>query len=347
MLFDDFDAIAMNSSIRSLRPVGAVLTPPAQSPMAGRPLVNLTFAINYALGGSDLWGYHAVNLAIHLAAGLLLWGVLTRIWRVIVANDPKDQAATGARADDGAAWLAFVAALIWIVHPLQTESVTYIVQRAEALLGLFYLLTLYCTIRGIQTKGRAAAAWFVAAVAGCGLGMATKENMATAPLVVFVVDWAFFSKSVGEVFRRRWGLYAGLSGTLLILAGLTAPGPRSDSAGFHVAGMTAWSYATSQPLVILYYLWLTICPYPLCLDYSWPVVQAWPAIVLPALLLAAAGLASLWALRGRSALGVLGVCFFVVLAPTSSFVPLKDLAFEHRMYLPLAALIVLGVALGD
>jgi protein O-mannosyl-transferase len=348
MLFDDFDAIVVNSTIRRLWPVFDVLRPPAQSPMAGRPVVNLTFAINYAFGALQPWGYHAVNLAIHLTAGLLLWGVLRRVWPLAGRQSAAEGGAAGVAGAEGrTAWLATVAALIWMVHPLQTESVTYIVQRAEALVGLFYLLTLYGSVRGFQATGRAAGWWFVAAVAACALGMGTKENMATAPLTVFMLDWAFFSGSIRRAFRQRWPLYVGLAATLVVLAGLMAAGPRSNSAGFGIAGMSFRDYAASQPLVILHYLRLAIWPHPLCLDYGWPAVKAWPGLVLPVLVLAAAAVASLWALRRRSAAGFPGVWFFVVLAPTSSVVPLKDLAFEHRMYLPLAAVAVLGVCLGD
>jgi tetratricopeptide (TPR) repeat protein len=337
MLFDDIDAIILNSSIQKPWPISEVLNPPAQSPMAGRPVVNLTLAFNYALGGLEPRGYHAVNLAIHLAAGLVLWGLLRRIW-------PK---APGGRGDARVTWLATIVALIWIVHPLQTESVTYIVQRAEALAGLFYLLTLYCAARGIQAAERGATKWFVAAVIACALGMATKENMATAPLMTLLLDYVFFSRSIRETLRRRWGLYAALAATWLILAELMAGGPRSDSAGFGLESMGIWDYAGSQPLVVLHYLRLAVCPYPLCLDYGWPVVKSLPAVVIPTAVLTAAFAASLWALRWRPVLGFLGVCFFVVLAPTSSFVPLKDLAFEHRMYLPLVAVIVPVVVVGE
>jgi protein O-mannosyl-transferase len=337
MLFDDIDAIILNSSLQKLWPISEVLNPPAQSPMAGRPVVNLTLAFNYSLGGLDPRGYHAVNLAIHLAAGLVLWGLLRRIW-------PK---ASGSRGDARVTWLATIVALIWIIHPLQTESVTYIVQRAEALAGLFYLVTLYCTARGIHAVGRSQAAWFVAAVTSCALGMATKENMATAPLMAMLLDCVFFPRSIRETLRRRWGLYLGLAGTWLILAALMAGGPRSDSAGFHIEGMGTWDYAKSQPLVVLHYLRLAVCPYPLCLDYEWPVVKAVLAVVIPAAVLTAAFAAGLWALRWRPVVGFLGIWFFLILAPTSSFVPLKDLAFEHRMYLPLVAATVLAVVVGE
>lgn len=337
-IFDDLDAIVLNTSIQKLWAVADVLNPPAQKPVAGRPVLNLTFAINYAFGKLDPRGYHAVNLAIHLVAGLLLFGVVRRVLLGERCRGP-----CGSRAGV----LAGVIALLWVVHPLQTESVTYVVQRAEALVGLFYLLTLYAVVRGTQADRRARRLWFVGAVGACGLGMATKENMATAPIVAMLLDRAVFAGSLGDVLRRRWPVYVGLAATWLILAGLMAAGPRSESAGFSLAGMTTWDYAKSQPLVILQYLRLALWPHPLCLDYDWPIVRSWSAIVIPVVVLITAALAGLWTWRRWPGVGFLAVGFFISLAPTSSFVPLKDLAFEHRMYLPLATVVALLVLLGD
>ena len=138
-VFDDADSIAENPTIRRLWPPGAALSPPGGGiTVSGRPFLNLTLACNYALGGTNVSGYHAANLAIHVLAGLVLFGIARRTLR----SNPV---------------LAFAIALIWTVHPLQTESVTYIVQRAESLMGLFYLLTLYCFIRGAGAGARPAA----------------------------------------------------------------------------------------------------------------------------------------------------------------------------------------------
>jgi hypothetical protein len=134
-VFDDRTSIEENQSIRRLWPLGPVLSPPCNGEtVGGRPLLNLSFALNYALGGLDVRGYHAANLAIHLAAALLLLGVVRRTLLLPGLRERFGGAATP---------LALAAALLWMVHPLQTESVTYIVQRAESLCGCFYLLTLY------------------------------------------------------------------------------------------------------------------------------------------------------------------------------------------------------------
>jgi tetratricopeptide (TPR) repeat protein len=280
---------------------------------------------------------------VHLAAALTLFGVVRRT----LAGQRYSEAA--ARA---APWLALTTAVIWVVHPLQTQSVTYLIQRGESLMGLFYLLTLYCVIRGNSSKQ--AALWYAGAVGACLLGMGSKAVMLSAPLVVLVYDRVFLSRSFGEMFRRRWALYLGLACTwgALWTTGVargvlkTGPDVRHATVGFGYQGVTPLEYALTQPGVILHYLRLSVWPDPLCLDYQWPVAETAgaivPTVIVIVLLLAGTG----WALVRRPWLGFVGLWFFVILGPTSSFIPIKDIAFEHRMYLSLAAVVVLGVLVG-
>ena len=136
-LFDDMAAIVDNQEIRQLSDV-RVLLPERERPVAGRPLVNLTFAVNYALGGLDVVGYHAGNVAIHILCGLLLFAVVRDTLGL-----PRLPGALGRRA----APIAFAAALLWMLHPLNTEVVTYVTQRTESMMALFYLLTVYASLR--------------------------------------------------------------------------------------------------------------------------------------------------------------------------------------------------------
>jgi tetratricopeptide (TPR) repeat protein len=303
-----------------------------------RPVVNLTLALSYALSGLDTWGYHLVNVIVHLLAGLTLFGVVRRTLGLDVF--PSEWRAR-------ASWVALTVALIWVVHPLQTQSVTYIIQRAEALMTLFYLLTIYCVIRGAGSPR--AALWYGAAVLAAGLGMGSKAVMVTAPVVVLLYDRIFLSPSFGELLRRRWGLYASLGGSWLILAicgvvqGVFSTSAKIATVGFGVQSVTPGEYLMSQPGVILNYLWLSVFPRSLCLDYGWPVAESAVAIVVPLLVIGALLAATIWALRFHPRLGFLGAVFFLILAPTSSIVPIRDLAFEHRMYLPLAAVVLLVV----
>jgi len=155
-LLDDVESIAQNPTIRHLWPIWQALSPSATSMVGGRPVVNLSFAFNYAVGGLVPWGYHALNLAIHILAGLALFGVVRRTLL---------QPSLRERLGPSAARWALAAAVLWTVHPLQTEAVTYISQRCESLMGLFYLLTLYCFIRGADSQR--SDRWFALSVMAC------------------------------------------------------------------------------------------------------------------------------------------------------------------------------------
>jgi tetratricopeptide (TPR) repeat protein len=206
------------------------------------------------------------------------------------------------------------------VHPLLTESVTYIIQRTELLMALCLLLTLYCTQRG----------WRVGAVAACAAGMACKEVMVVAPVIVWLYDRIFLGG------KQRASFYMALAGTWLVLAAILLTGPRSETVLWKHAGI---DYLLTQAGVILHYLRLSVWPAPLVIDYDdWPMRANIPAVLAVVALLAA----TVWALRYRPKLGFLGAWFFLILAPTSSLVPIvTEVAAERRMYLPLIAVVAL------
>lgn len=315
-LFDDQNSILANRQIRQLLPLSEPLSPPRDTPVAGRPVVNLVFALNYAFDGLDVTGYHVVNIAIHLLASLTLFGVIRRT--------------PGASLN-----FAFACALIWMLHPLQTEPVNYLTQRTESLMGLFYLLTLYCAIRG----------WTVGAVLACAAGMASKESMVTAPLVVALYDRSFLFDSWRAAFRVRRRLYAGLAATWGVLAALMSTTPRT-TVGFD-GQTTWWVYLLNQFELIVRYLWLTVWPRELVLDYGLPRPLSVGDVLPEAVLVIALGMATVIALFRWPRLGFLAAWFFITLAPTSSIVPIQtEVGAERRMYLPLAGLVVLASLAG-
>jgi Flp pilus assembly protein TadD len=320
-------SIQGNSSIRHW---ASALSPPDNSTNGGRPLLNLSFAANYAAGGLSVGGYHAVNLAIHVLAALVLFGIARRAFRGFV--DRPDSA-------------AFSLALLWAVHPLLTESVTYTVQRAESLMGLAYLLTLYCFVRGAEGRGRRAACWLALSAAACLLGMGTKEVMVTAPLVVLAYDRTFIAGSFGAALRRRPAAYAALAATWVPLLFLVASTHgRAGTAGFGTA-LPWYEYARIQCAAIVHYVRLAAWPSPLVFDYPTRMQVPAAAFLCSALALAAAAAGSAWGLARGSAAGFLGAAFLVILAPSSSVVPVvTEVMAEHRMYLPLAALLAFAVA---
>ncbi len=330
-VFDDIPHISENLHIRRLWPPWDLLS------HSSRPVVHLSLAVNYALGGINPWGYHLFNVVVHILAGLTLYGVARRTFLSEPLRPTFDRAASS---------LSGAITLIWLVHPLQTESVTYTIQRGESLMSLFYLLTLYCVIRG---HGASRENWWrIGAVVSCALGMACKPVMVTAPLVALLYDRAFLAKSWRDVVQRRGWLYAGLAASWLLLPPLLANAPTEwkASAGFEFQGIPPLQYARMESVAILRYLRLAFGPHPLCLDYGWR--YHWQKMmaageVLPDVIVVVALVAgTVWAWHRKPALGFLGAWFFLILSPTSSFMPIADPIAEHRMYLPLAA-VVTGV----
>jgi tetratricopeptide (TPR) repeat protein len=315
---------------------------PPSTPMGNtsRPLSYLTFAMNYAAHGKTVWGYHLVNLLIHLAAALTLYGVLGR-----TLAGPR----LASRYASAAPQLALAAAMLWTVHPLQTQSVTYLYQRHESLMGLFFLLTLYTFIRAVDSARPTP--WLAASWLCCVLGTASKEVMVTAPIVILWYDRALVASSWREIARRRWGYYVALASTWLLAAGLLY----SVSAAFRTAGlldvqakydsagnvlaepMTPWEYARTQPAVILHYLRLCFWPAGQCLEPVWPIAGTALEIVPPLVGILSLLALTAWCVWRWPAWGFLGGWFFVILGPTSSVAPIVNLAFEHRMYLSSAA----------
>ena len=332
-VFDDLKSVVQNVTIRHLWPLTDVLSPPGDATGAvGRPLVNLSLAVNYALGGINVRGYHVMNTLIHALAALTLFGIVRR---TLLRPVLRERFGAAARP------LAFVVALLWALHPLQTESVTCVVQRSESLVGLFYLLTLYGFIRSVESP--ASSRWEIFTVAACLLGMAAKELMVSAPVLVLLYDRTFVAGTFRAAWQARWKLYAGLAATWLLLFWLaTHSGQRAGMAGFGL-GMSSWDYAVTQCRAIILYLRLSIWPNPLVVDYGVGVAKlgdVWPQGVL--LLALVAG--TFFALVRRPVVGFTAFWFFAILAPSSSFVPLiSQTIAEHRMYLPLAAVLVLGV----
>lgn len=334
-LFDDAPAIERNQTIHQLWPLSTVLAPPQTAAGAtGRPIVNLSLALNYAAGGLDPRGYHAVNLVLHALAALALFGLIRRTLLLPTMHG---------RWGTSALPFALATAALWVAHPLLTESVVCVVQRNELLVSLFFLLTLYSFARAVTAS--APGRWQVAAFVSCLLGMASKEVMATAPLLVFLYDRTFVAGTFGEAWRRRWRFHLALASTWILLAVLVAQHhQRAGIVGFGL-GVSAWEYLLTQCRALVIYLKLAVWPHPLVLDYGVETVKDpsevwWQGLLI--LILLGATVTALWR---RPVVGFLGAWFFVILAPSSSFLPLTTQPIaEHRMYLPLAAVLVAVVA---
>jgi Flp pilus assembly protein TadD len=334
-VFDDIAGIVDNPYIRQLWPWHNALLAPADSPVAGRPVVALTLALNYALGGLDVRGYHLFNITIHILASLVLFGLIRRTLEMAPLNWPPQRSRS----------IALVSSLLWLVHPLQTEVVNYISQRTESIMGLLYLLTMYAATRARADSERTR--WTMVAVAACTAGMATKEVMVTAPLMVVFYDWVFRPEAFSRVARRRWPLWLGLAATWLVLAALMWTAPRAETVGAS-SGFPPAVYAANQAVAVLRYLRLAIWPSPLVLDYGIAGVLPPQQFVPHAAAVIALIVTAIVLLVIRPILAFPLVWFLAILAPSSSVVPIaSEVAAERRIYLPLASLIVLVVVAVD
>ncbi|MEB2285645.1 MAG: hypothetical protein B6D46_08805 [Polyangiaceae bacterium UTPRO1] len=322
-VFDDVPAIVRNLRIRGWS--SALFT-------SDRPLVEMTLAANYAIGGLQVAGYHVFNLALHIACGWLLFDVVRRTLRMT--------GALAGREDDAAC----LAALLFVVHPLQTEAVTYVIARSELLTALCYFAVLDLVLLAEAHPARRYVLW-VLAVAVCACGMLAKPIMVTAPLAVWWLSWwvlppptrprlTFAATPPAAEIPRRWPLHLGLCATWLVLVVLFSD--RSHpGAGFDI-GITPLKYLRTQLGVTWHYFRLLVWPVDQVLDYDWPFATRWlaPAVLVPACgwVLLALALVVLARRRRRAATFWLGFALLALL-PSSSVFPLADLVFEHRMYL--------------
>lgn len=334
-VFDDVPGVVENTSLAA---PSSWLRPPPDTSLSGRPIANATFGLNRLWSGEQVWSYHLVNIAIHGTAVLVLFGLVKRTLQL-----PRLRDSFGVSALP----IAFATALIWAVHPLQTESVTYVVQRVESLAGCFFLLTLYCFARSQESER--ATRWLTWSVICCALGMATKETVAVAPIITILYDWVFVGRNFREIWSQRKHYYAGLSASWLLLAWLVIEAQgRAGTAGFHT-GVSVWAYLCTQCAAIPHYLRLVLWPSPLIFDYGTRTINGLSEVWLQALRLFAALSVTIWGIWRKHPIGFLGAWFFATLAPSSSFVPVASQTMaEHRMYLALAAPIaafVLGLRL--
>lgn len=334
-LFDDHIDIDRNPAITSLDSLWRVVAEQGQSGVSGRPLVALSYAYNYAWCGLEPRGWHLVNIAIHILAALALFGVVRR-----ALSAPPLAARWSSRA-----WgVALASAALWVAHPLTTGSVSYLGQRVESLMGLFFLATFYGALRAFAARD--SKLWPIFASACCALGTGCKEVIVGAPLLVLLYDSLYVSGSAAAAWRARRGLYLGLfaSWPLLALWVFMAQG-RSESVGFGYSEVGVWSYLTTQAWAVAHYARLSVWPHPLVFDYGIRPITEFARYALPGAAVLAALALTVVGLVRRRPLAFLGAWWFVILAPTSSVLPIvTELIVEHRAYLPSAA-VVLGLVL--
>lgn len=329
LFFDDLTSLTQNPALERLDPAAA-FDAPAQSTLAGRPVSAYSFALNAALAATPA-SFRIGNVLLHLATALVALALARRLF------------ATGGVASVRTDGLALATVALWALHPLQTDAVAYAVQRTEILASLAMLGALLALTRCWDATPRRGA--LGVAVVCALLAAGSKETAAALPLLAACLLRGFHTSSWrGAWSRGRRELIAVAVATWLPLALLVASGARSQSVGFdHGVGVGAWLLTQAQ--VIPHYLRLVVWPDDLALIYEWPVVTAVGDAAGGLALTGALLVGTLWALRKAPRVGAVAAAVFLVLAPTSSFVPIwTEVAAERRMYLPSLAVIALLVS---
>ena len=291
-----------------------------------RPVLIATYWANFLLSGTQPFLYHVVNLLLHAGTGVLVFFILERLLALAdVASSRR--------------WLALFGAALFLLHPLQTESVDYIAGRSELVSSILFFAAWLMFLRSFEEETRFETALWVMFLAGASV--LSKESTISLPAVLIATDFFWKKESFAAQLRRRLKLYVpfvigGLLGAVLILRTLTTGGAGS------AAGVKPIPYALTQCRVILVYIRLFFIPVGQNGDWQMPFFQslttggAWFYVLA---LLALVG-ATVWLYR-RSRLASFGLLvFLLMLAPTSSFVPIKDALAERRMYAPMIGLIL-------
>lgn len=327
--FDDYPVIVHNPVIRADNMHTLWQTVPHPT----RFIAYVSFALNYAWNGLDPAGYHIVNILIHLANALLVFQLVRLLFRTPVMR--RDHP-----GGDGF-HAAAVAALLFVCHPLQTESVTYITQRFTSLAVLFYLasLCLYLTARfNDSNRGRMVLLFGLSGVCAVA-GMLTKQITLTLPLMVVLIEILLFEPKT----KKAWGrLFFPLAVLLLLVPAFYSFDVFNILSITHESGshqgdvITSATYALTQPRVIMTYLKLLIVPVQQNLLYDFPVSRSlfeWKTFLssLAIILILWAG-GRLYRVNRLYTFGIFW--FFIALMVESTFIPIRHVIFEHRTYLP-------------
>ena len=351
--FDDKLNIVDNPFIRNL----GNLWPPSGARWFGY----LTFALNYAVGGLNPLGYHLINLFIHIFTALAVYLLVLLTFRTPYCANHRDRVISGDR-------IALACALLFVVHPIQTQAITYIVQRFASLAALLFILSIDFYILArlsflSRSAGKNGSQWkaallFAASGIFAVLSLKTKENAYTLPVVAVLFEVMFISglSPVIAAIRNRWRIVAGTSAGIIV--SLLILSSRYDLASLFESfkatnEISRHDYLITQFRVIITYIRLLFLPVGQSIDHHYPVYQN---LFTPQIIASVALIAVLTALavylyhvsrQGTpyARLISFGIFwFFITLSIESSVIPIIDVMFEHRLYLPSIGAILAVIA---
>ena len=328
--FDDIISIVKNDSIKDVSDINTIWKSNSR-----RFIAYLSLAINHHFGALNVWGYHFFNLMIHLTTSLLVYWLM-----FITLKTPNVKSLIPVKDHQ---WIALVVALIFVSHPLATQSVTYIIQRMASMVTLFYLFAIILYLKGRLNQGSTSLSigYFITALIAAIFALFTKENAFTIPLVILLVEISLFKrdKIVVNFSKPRiiLGCIVFLSFLLLLFSRVSSSFFQTIPPSFgHTYTVTPWNYLLTQFSVIVKYIQLLCFPINLNFDYDYAISNSLmePRTFLSlGFLLALVGL-SLYLFKKQKLISFGIMWFFITISIESSFIPLADLIFEHRTYLP-------------
>jgi tetratricopeptide (TPR) repeat protein len=305
-----------------------------------RPVANISFALNYYFHGLDVRGFHGVNIFIHLLASIMLFYFVRITLRLPILRDRY-----------GDAWLVpFFTALIWLVHPLNTQSVTYIVQRMNSMAAMFFIMAMLFYVKARITPSKMKRiTFFCLCFIGSFLAFGTKENTATLPLFIILYEWYFFQDLRVKITRTQLFWLVGICLVFVfILYHFLGSSPLNKlTHGYGGRTFTLDQRLLTEPRVVLHYISLLFLPYPgrLNLDYDFPLsyslVDPLYTTVSIAVIIGMAGLAVYTARKNR--LYSFCILWFLGNLVIESSIIALEIVFEHRTYLPSMLAILLFV----
>lgn len=314
--FDDYRDIISNPAIRDIHNVGAIW-----DYWPTRFINNLSLALNYHWGGLDVTGYHILSLMLHLACALLVWQLTSLTMRALSVDRP---------------WAALFAGAVFLAHPLQTQAVNYLTQRAVLWAAFFYLASLALYVKARLTGAKLP---YIASFLAGTLSMFCKETTITLPFMVCFYEFYFLRnkdswRSAGPFLL----LVAVIPLTWLRLHMVDFAGMGKTVQEAYAGGVTSWQYFLTQLKVLVTYLRLLVLPVHQSVDYDYALARSFteiPVMFSAGILVLVMGMAM--PLRKKYPMAAFGIFwFFITLLPESSFWPNKDVIFEHRLYLPMA-----------
>lgn len=358
-LFDDEASIQLNSNVHGL---GNFFSGD-NNVLPNRIVGYFTFALNYQLGGLNVVGYHIVNLLVHIGNSLLVYGLVLITFLTPALKDSFNKRQIGI--------FAFIVALLFVSHPIQTQAVTYIVQRLTSLATLFYLAAVICYVRWRLTRESSSSLlkgwvswWYLLSIVTAILAMKTKEIAFTLPLIILLYECSFFGWPGRKLLAQMAPIF--LTITIIPFTVFSTINPLLQTVGsllsdvntpsFNIVKLTRWEYFYTQINVICTYLRLLVLPVKQNLDYDYPIshhlFETRTSLSLLALLSLFMLALYLYAKSAPvSKISELAPCalqtkvlyrlaafglfwFFVTLSVESSIIIIQDVIFEHRLYLP-------------